>query len=68
MPLLFFQTLGPSEIAFLVLIALLLFGAKRLPELGKAVGQSLREFKKSISGAGEEVSSRDEEQTSSSNK
>lgn len=38
--------LGFQEILILFLIALLLFGAKRLPEIGKALGRSVSEFKK----------------------
>jgi len=62
MPVMLFQTLGPGEIALIVVAALLLFGAKRLPELGRAVGQGLREFKKSISGLGEEITPSSEEE------
>ena len=46
---------GPWEIILLLLLALLLFGAKRLPEIGKSVGQGMREFKDSVSGASKEV-------------
>ena len=42
--------IGPWEIVLLLLLALLLFGAKRLPEIGRSVGQGMREFKDSISG------------------
>ena len=38
--------IGISGIILLVLIALLLFGPSKLPELGRAVGRTLREFKK----------------------
>jgi sec-independent protein translocase protein TatA len=41
---------GPLEIALLLLLALLLFGAKRLPDIGRGLGSGLREFKDSISG------------------
>ena len=61
MPLLFLQTLGPGEIAAILLVALLLFGAKRVPELARSLGQGIREFKKSVSGLGEESSSPGEE-------
>lgn len=40
--------LGFQEILVLAVIALLLFGSKRLPEVGKAIGKSIREFKKAI--------------------
>ena len=45
---------GPWEIVLLLLLALLLFGAKRLPEIGRSVGQGMREFKDSISGKEED--------------
>ncbi|QNK57248.1 twin-arginine translocase TatA/TatE family subunit [Paenibacillus sp. PAMC21692] len=37
--------IGPTGIVMIVLIALLLFGSKKLPELGRAVGRTLHEFK-----------------------
>jgi sec-independent protein translocase protein TatA len=46
---------GPWEIVLLLLLALLLFGAKRLPEIGKSVGQGMREFKDSVSGASKQI-------------
>ena len=42
--------IGPLEIAIVLIIALLVFGPKRLPELGKSLGKGIREFKGSISG------------------
>src|SRR5271154_109461 len=41
---------NPIHIAFLVLILLLVFGAKRLPELGRSLGTGMREFKQSVTG------------------
>lgn len=41
---------GPMEIVVILLVVLLLFGAKRLPEIGRAFGEGIREFKKSLSG------------------
>jgi sec-independent protein translocase protein TatA len=41
---------GPWEIILLLLLALLLFGAKRLPEIGRSLGRGMREFKDSVSG------------------
>jgi sec-independent protein translocase protein TatA len=46
--------IGPMEIVLLLLVALLLFGAKRLPEIGRSVGQGMREFKDSLSGERDE--------------
>jgi sec-independent protein translocase protein TatA len=42
--------IGPLELAIVLIIALVVFGPKRLPELGKSVGRGIREFKSSISG------------------
>ncbi len=41
---------NPIHIAFLVAILLLVFGARRLPEIGKSLGTGMREFKESITG------------------
>ncbi len=41
---------NPLHIAFLLVILLLVFGAKRLPELGRSLGTGMRSFKESISG------------------
>jgi sec-independent protein translocase protein TatA len=38
------------EIILLLLLALLLFGAKRLPEIGRSLGSGMREFKDSVTG------------------
>jgi len=39
---------NPTHVLILLLIALLLFGAKRLPEIGRGVGSGMREFKDSL--------------------
>ena len=44
----YFQT--PWHIVLLLLIALLLFGGKRLPEIGKSLGHGMREFKDAVTG------------------
>ncbi len=41
---------NPMHIAFLFVLLLLVFGAKRLPELGRSLGSGLRGFKETISG------------------
>jgi sec-independent protein translocase protein TatA len=41
---------NPLHIAFLLVILLLVFGARRLPEIGRSLGSGLREFKQSING------------------
>lgn len=42
--------IGPMEIAIVLIIALVVFGPKRLPELGKSLGKGIQEFKGTISG------------------
>jgi sec-independent protein translocase protein TatA len=39
---------SPTHLALLLLIALLLFGAKRVPEIGRSLGSGMREFKDSV--------------------
>lgn len=41
-----FGSLGFTEIAFILVLALLLFGPKRLPEIGRTIGKSLGEFRR----------------------
>ena len=41
---------NPLHIAFLLIVLLLVFGARRLPEIGRSIGSGMREFKDSISG------------------
>lgn len=47
--------LGVGEIVLILLVLLLLFGAKRLPELAKGLGKSLREFKKATKDIQDEI-------------
>jgi sec-independent protein translocase protein TatA len=42
--------IGPLELVVILLILLLVFGAKRLPEIGRSIGSSAREFKHGITG------------------
>jgi sec-independent protein translocase protein TatA len=51
-----FNNIGPMELIIVLVIALLVIGPKRLPEVGKSLGRGMREFKDSISG-----NSRDDE-------
>lgn len=41
---------NPIHIAFLLIVLLLVFGAKRLPEMGRSLGAGMRGFKESIGG------------------
>ena len=42
--------LGMQELIIIFVIIMVLFGAKKLPELGKGIGQAIRDFNKAISG------------------
>jgi len=45
-----FGNIGPLEIAIVLIIALIVFGPKRLPELGSSLGRGIREFKETVTG------------------
>jgi sec-independent protein translocase protein TatA len=45
-----FGRLGPMELVIILVIVFFLFGAKRLPEMGKGIGEGIKNFKKSIKG------------------
>jgi sec-independent protein translocase protein TatA len=45
-------SVGPTELIIVLVIALLVLGPKRLPEVGRSVGRGMREFKDSLSGIG----------------
>jgi sec-independent protein translocase protein TatA len=45
-----FNNIGPMELVIVLVIALLVIGPKKLPEVGKSLGRGMREFKESISG------------------
>ena len=55
--------LGFSEIMIILVVVLLVFGAKRLPEIGASMGKGIREFKRSISEAGDAVTQLPEDRT-----
>ena len=49
--------IGFSEIMIILLVVLVFFGAKRMPEIGASFGKGIREFKRSFSGLADEVTS-----------
>lgn len=51
----FIEDVGGPELMMILFVALLLFGGKKLPELAKTVGKSVKEFKKAVSGVETEI-------------
>jgi sec-independent protein translocase protein TatA len=43
-----FGSLGPPELILILLIVIIIFGAKKLPDLGKSIGDGIKNFKKSM--------------------
>ena len=56
-----FGNLGAGEIILIVLVILLLFGAKKIPELAQGLGKGMKEFKKSLKDVEEEIKKTDDE-------
>ncbi len=56
-----FSQIGPFEIVVILLAALLLFGPKKLPELGRSIGRGIREFKQAFNDVGKSISLEDED-------
>jgi sec-independent protein translocase protein TatA len=42
-------SIGPTELLLILLIVILIFGARKLPELGKSLGEGIKNFKKAVS-------------------
>ncbi len=49
-----FHNIGTPEILIVAVVLLVLFGGKKLPELGKGLGDTIKEFKKALSGKPED--------------
>ncbi|MGE4384489.1 MAG: twin-arginine translocase TatA/TatE family subunit [Endomicrobiaceae bacterium] len=56
--------LGFQEIVVILLLALLIFGSKKLPQIGKAIGTSIREFKNAFDGNKKDDISKEEKKES----
>ena len=54
--------LGFTEIMLIMVVVLLLFGAKRLPEVGSSIGKGIREFKRSLSDTQDAIMGSDDAQ------
>ena len=55
--------LNPWELGLILMAILLLFGAKRVPEIGRSLGKGIREFKSSVEGKDEETVKTEEKET-----
>ena len=64
----FLRDIGAPGVIVLVLAALLIFGPKRLPELGESIGKMFTSFKKSIFGLTDDESSSDKNENEKENK
>jgi sec-independent protein translocase protein TatA len=56
-----FGSIGFQEILLILVIALLLFGARRLPEIGRGLGKGISEFKKASRGLQDQITKESEE-------
>jgi sec-independent protein translocase protein TatA len=57
----FIGNLGAGEIILILLVILLLFGAKKIPELAQGLGKGMKEFKKSLKDVEDELKKTDDE-------
>jgi TatA/E family protein of Tat protein translocase len=62
-----FGSIGIQEILLILLIALLLFGAKRLPEIGRGLGKGIREFKRTSKEITHQINDEAEEKEKAKN-
>ena len=54
-----FSNFGAGEILLIVLVVLILFGAKKIPELAQGLGKGMREFKKALNDVQEDIKNAD---------
>lgn len=46
-------SIGPTELILILLIVIIIFGARKLPDLGRSIGEGIKNFKKSVSSKDE---------------
>jgi sec-independent protein translocase protein TatA len=63
-----FGPVGPTELILIILIVIIIFGARRLPELGKSLGEGIKNFRKSISSREKEEDSSEKKEPPSGEK
>ena len=59
-----FQNIGFPSLILIIIIALIIFGPSKLPEIGRAAGNSLREFKNATKGIADEDEQKEDDETS----
>lgn len=59
-----FRGIGPLEIFLIVVVVLIIFGAGRLPEVGRGIGTAIKEFRGSIGGRNDATVSKTDESSS----
>lgn len=50
-----FSNIGPGEIILIIVVLLILFGAKKIPELAQGIGKGMKEFRKAVKDVDEEI-------------
>ncbi len=63
-----FGNLGAGEILLIVLVILILFGSKKIPELAQGIGKGMREFKKALNDVQEDIKITDKKDSSEEKK
>jgi sec-independent protein translocase protein TatA len=63
-----FGPIGPTELLLILLIVIIIFGARRLPDLGKGLGEGIRNFKKGFGGKEPEEKKSDSEKSGTPDK
>jgi sec-independent protein translocase protein TatA len=63
-----FENVGMGELLVILLVVLLLFGSKKIPEIAQGLGKGIREFKKSIKDVEEQITTPDKEKTDDTKK
>jgi len=63
-----FGPIGPTELLLILLLVVIIFGARRLPELGKGLGEGIRNFRKGFSGKDSQEKKTEPEETHPSDK
>jgi sec-independent protein translocase protein TatA len=62
-----FGPIGPTELILILLLVIIIFGAKKLPDLGRSLGDGIKNFKKSMNAKDEDADKSDKKQNPPSN-